>query len=105
MQLYLIFLPILYLIVSYISVFKMPTIITRILRIIMALLLLFVVAITILSFPAVNWWVFIVLLLIIGNVEITAFKNGKKDSKAVQILNIITILLFVVYAILVLVLY
>ncbi|ANR68743.1 MULTISPECIES: membrane stabilizing protein MspA [Staphylococcus] len=105
MQLYLIFLPILYLIVSYISVFKMPTIITRILRIIMALLLLFVVAITTLSFPAVNWWVFIVLLLIIGNVEITAFKNGKKDSKAVQILNIITILLFVVYAILVLVLY
>lgn len=105
MQLYLIFLPILYLIVSYISVFKMPTIITRILRIIMALLLLFVVAITTLSFPAVNWWVFIVLLLIIGNVEITAFKNGKKDSKAVQILNIITILLFVVYTILVLVLY
>ncbi|ANQ64914.1 membrane stabilizing protein MspA [Staphylococcus equorum] len=105
MQLYLIFLPILYLIVSYISIFKMPTIITRILRIIMALLLLFVVAITTLSFPAVNWWVFIVLLLIIGNVEITAFKNGKKDSKAVQILNIITILLFVVYAILVLVLY
>ncbi|WP_056935821.1 membrane stabilizing protein MspA [Staphylococcus equorum] len=105
MQLYLIFLPILYLIVSYISVFKMSTIITRILRIIMALLLLFVVAITTLSFPAVNWWVFIVLLLIIGNVEITAFKNGKKDSKAVQILNIITILLFVVYAILVLVLY
>ncbi|MEB8174533.1 membrane stabilizing protein MspA [Staphylococcus equorum] len=105
MQLYLIFLPILYLIVSYISVFKMPTIITRILRIIMALLLLFVLAITTLSFPAVNWWVFIVLLLIIGNVEITAFKNGKKDSKAVQILNIITILLFVVYAILVLVLY
>ncbi|MEK4561221.1 membrane stabilizing protein MspA [Staphylococcus equorum] len=105
MQLYLIFLPILYLIVSYISVFKMPTIITRILRIIMALLLLFVVAITTLSFPAVNWWVFIVLLLIIGNVEITAFKNGKKDPKAVQILNIITILLFVVYAILVLVLY
>ena len=105
MQLYLIFLPILYLIVSYISVFKMPTIITRILRIIMASLLLFVVAITTLSFPAVNWWVFIVLLLIIGNVEITAFKNGKKDSKAVQILNIITILLFVVYAILVLVLY
>lgn len=105
MQLYLIFLPILYLIVSYISVFKMPTIITRILRIIMALLLLFVVAITTLSFPAVNWWMFIVLLLIIGNVEITAFKNGKKDSKAVQILNIITILLFVVYAILVLVLY
>ena len=81
MQLYLIFLPVLYLIVSYISIFKMNTIITRILRIIMSLLLLFVVAITTLSFPAINWWVFIVLLLIIGNVEITAFKNGKKTKK------------------------
>ncbi|HLR19148.1 MAG TPA: membrane stabilizing protein MspA [Staphylococcus sp.] len=105
MQLYLIFLPILYLIVSYISIFKMPTAITRILRIIMALLLLFVVAITTLSFPALNWWVFVVLLLIISNVEITAFKNSKQDAKAVQILNLITVLLFVVYAILTLVLY
>ena len=81
MQLYLIFLPILYLIVSYISIFKMDTIITRILRIIMSLLLLFVVAITTLSFPAVNWWVFILLLLIVGNVEITAFKHLKQDKK------------------------
>ncbi|MGS0651372.1 membrane stabilizing protein MspA, partial [Staphylococcus arlettae] len=43
MQLYLVLLPILYLIVSYISIYKMNTIFTRILRIIMALLLLFVV--------------------------------------------------------------
>ncbi|AYX90477.1 membrane stabilizing protein MspA [Staphylococcus cohnii] len=105
MQLYLIFLPVLYLIVSYISIFKMNTIITRILRIIMSLLLLFVVAITTLSFPAINWWVFIVLLLIIGNVEITAFKNSKNDQKAVQILNIMSVILFVIYVILTLVLY
>jgi uncharacterized protein YhhL (DUF1145 family) len=71
----------------------------------MALLLLFVVAITTLSFPAINWWVFILLLLLVGNVEITSFKSGKKDQKAVQILNIITIILFVIYAILTLVLY
>ena len=104
MQLYLIFLPVLYLIVSYISIFKMNTIITRILRIIMSLLLLFVVAITTLSFPAINWWVFIVLLLIIGNVEITAFKTAKRP-KAVQILNIMSVILFVIYVILTLVLY
>ena len=105
MQLYLIFLPILYLIVSYISIFKMDTIITRILRIIMALLLLFVVAITTLSFPAVNWWVFILLLLIVGNVEITAFKHLKQDKKAIQILNIISLGLIIIYVILTLVLY
>ncbi|MCG7338279.1 membrane stabilizing protein MspA [Staphylococcus sp. ACRSN] len=105
MQLYLIFLPVLYLIVSYISIFKMDTIITRILRIIMALLLLFVVAITTLSFPAVNWWVFIILLLIVGNVEITAFKHIKQDKKAVQILNMISVGLLIIYIILTLVLY
>ena len=46
MLLYLILLPILYLIVAYISIFKMRSIFTRILRIIMGVLLLFVVAIT-----------------------------------------------------------
>ncbi|WP_436854772.1 membrane stabilizing protein MspA [Staphylococcus caeli] len=105
MQLYLIFLPVLYLIVAYISIFRMDTIITRILRIIMALLLLFVVALTTMSFPAINWWVFVILLLLVGNVEVTAFKHIKKDAKAIQILNIISVLLFVIYAILTLVLY
>ncbi|WP_436862372.1 membrane stabilizing protein MspA [Staphylococcus caeli] len=105
MQLYLIFLPVLYLIVAYISIFKMDTIITRILRFIMALLLLFVVALTTMSFPAINWWVFVILLLLVGNVEVTAFKHIKKDAKAIQILNIISVLLFVIYAILTLVLY
>ncbi|WP_206748603.1 membrane stabilizing protein MspA, partial [Staphylococcus cohnii] len=55
--------------------------------------------------PAINWWVFIVLLLIISNVEITAFKNSKNDQKAVQILNIMSVILFVIYVILTLVLY
>src|SRR5699024_6318313 len=105
MQLYLIFLPVLYLIVSYISIFKMNTIITRILRIIMALLLLFVVAITTLLFPAVNWWVFIVLLLIVGNVEITAFKNSMNYHNAVLIVTIMTTVSFVIYFILTLVIY
>ncbi|POC76254.1 hypothetical protein CRN61_27410, partial [Vibrio vulnificus] len=79
MKLYLILLPLLYLIVSYISIFKMNSIFTRILRIIMAVLLLFVVAITTMQFPNENWWVFIVLLLLVGNVEVTAFKSLKND--------------------------
>ena len=87
MKLYLLLLPILYLIVSYISIFKMHSIITRILRIIMGVLLLFVLAVTTLQFPAENWWVFIVLALLVGNVEVT-FKELKHDTKAVSILNI-----------------
>ncbi|MDU9418199.1 membrane stabilizing protein MspA [Staphylococcus lloydii] len=105
MQLYLILLPLLYLIVSYISIYKMNTIFTKILRIIMAILLIFVVALTTLSFAAVNWWVFVILLLIVGNVEITAFKFSKQDPKAVNILNIITAILIVIYIISTLILY
>lgn len=105
MKLYLILLPLLYLIVSYISIFKMTSIFTRILRIIMAVLLLFVVAITTMQFPNENWWVFIVLLLLVGNVEVTAFKSLKNDVKGVNILNILSIGLFVIYIILTLILY
>ncbi|HGZ2948474.1 TPA: membrane stabilizing protein MspA, partial [Staphylococcus aureus] len=68
MQFYLILLAILYLIVSFISIFKMEVVFTRILRIIMGVLLLFVLALTTMSFPKENWWVFIVLLLLVGNV-------------------------------------
>lgn len=105
MKLYLILLPLLYLIVSYISIFKMNSIFTRILRIIMAVLLLFVVAITTMQFPNENWWVFIVLLLLVGNVEVTAFKSLKNDVKGVNILNILSIGLFVIYIILTLIVY
>ena len=77
MQFYLI-LALLYLVVSFISIFKMEVIFTRILRIIMGVLLLFVVALTTMSFPKENWWVFIVLLLLVGNVEVTGFKMLKK---------------------------
>ena len=83
----------------------MNSIFTRILRIIMAVLLLFVVAITTMQFPNENWWVFIVLLLLVGNVEVTAFKSLKNDVKGVNILNILSIGLFVIYIILTLILY
>ena len=92
MKIYLILLPILYLIVSYISIFKMKSMFVHILRIIMGILLLFVVAITTIQFPSENWWVFVVLLLV-GNVEVTAFKALKNDYKGVSILNIISIII------------
>ena len=104
MLLYLILLPILYLIVAYISIFKMRSIFTRILRIIMGVLLLFVVAITTLQFPKENWWVFIVLLLLVVILKSLALKL-KDDEKGVNILNIISIILIVIYVILALFLY
>lgn len=78
----------------------MKSMFVHILRIIMGILLLFVVAITTLQFPSENWWVFVVLLLLVGNVEVTAFKVLKNDHKGVSILNIISIIIFVIYIIL-----
>lgn len=105
MQFYLILLAILYLIVSFISIFKMEVIFTSILRIIMGVLLLFVLALTTMSFPKENWWVFIVLLLLVGNVEVTGFKMLKKDLKGVNILNLMSLFIFVIYFILTIVLF
>ncbi|HCZ1586884.1 TPA: membrane stabilizing protein MspA [Staphylococcus aureus] len=105
MQFYLILLAILYLIVSFISFFKMEVVFTRILRIIMGVLLLFVLALTTMSFPKENWWVFIVLLLLVGNVEVTGFKMLKKDLKGVNILNLMSLFIFVIYFILTIVLF
>ncbi|EMJ5816106.1 TPA: membrane stabilizing protein MspA [Staphylococcus aureus] len=105
MQFYLILLAILYLIVSFISIFKMEVVFTRILRIIMGVLLLFVLALTTMSFSKENWWVFIVLLLLVGNVEVTGFKMLKKDLKGVNILNLMSLFIFVIYFILTIVLF
>ncbi|AWR06888.1 TPA: membrane stabilizing protein MspA [Staphylococcus aureus] len=105
MQFYLILLAILYLIVSFISIFKMEVVFTRISRIIMGVLLLFVLALTTMSFPKENWWVFIVLLLLVGNVEVTGFKMLKKDLKGVNILNLMSLFIFVIYFILTIVLF
>ncbi|HCV9434388.1 TPA: membrane stabilizing protein MspA [Staphylococcus aureus] len=105
MQFYLILPAILYLIVSFISIFKMEVVFTRILRIIMGVLLLFVLALTTMSFPKENWWVFIVLLLLVGNVEVTGFKMLKKDLKGVNILNLMSLFIFVIYFILTIVLF
>ena len=63
----------------------MKSMFVHILRIIMGILLLFVVAITTIQFPSENWWVFVVLLLLVGGVSI---------------LNIISIIIFVIYIIL-----
>ncbi|QLK86629.1 membrane stabilizing protein MspA [Staphylococcus sp. 17KM0847] len=99
MSIYLILLPLMYLIVAYISIFKMDILLPKILRILMSVLLIIVVATSLLYYPAMTWWLFAVLLMLIGNVEITAFKHYKQDQKGVRILNMMTILILIIYII------
>ncbi|MDO5375347.1 MAG: membrane stabilizing protein MspA [Staphylococcus rostri] len=99
MLVYLILLPLMYLIVAYISIFKMDLLLPKILRIIMAILLIIVVATSLLYYPSETWWLLAVLFMLIGNIEITAFKHYKQDQKGVQILNMMTLLIIVVYVV------
>ncbi|UXR69274.1 membrane stabilizing protein MspA [Staphylococcus sp. IVB6246] len=94
---YLILLPLMYLIVAYISIFKLEMLLPKILRFLMAILLIIVVTTSLLYYPSQVWWLVAVLLMLIGNVEITAFKHHKRDAKGVQILNMMTLLILVVY--------
>ncbi|QHW37649.1 hypothetical protein GZH82_10030 [Staphylococcus ursi] len=98
---YLILLPLMYLIVAYISIFKMRIMMPKLLRVIMGLLLIIVVATSLVYYPAETWWVFVVLILLIGNVEITAFKHSKNDEKGVRILNMMSLFILVIYIVLV----
>ncbi|ERS94248.1 membrane stabilizing protein MspA [Staphylococcus simulans] len=105
MQLYLLLLPVLYLFVSYISIYKMNTIYSSVLRMVMGGLLILIVAMINLTVPPVAWWEFAVIVMLVGNVEITAFKYSKGDQKGVFLLNVMTLLIFVVSTILTFVLY
>ncbi|WP_274539984.1 membrane stabilizing protein MspA [Staphylococcus pseudintermedius] len=98
---YLILLPLMYLVVAYISIFKMRIMMPKLLRVIMGLLLIIVVATSLVYYPASTWWVFVVLILLIGNVEITAFKHSKNDEKGVRILNMMSLFILVIYIVLV----
>lgn len=98
---YLILLPLMYLVVAYISIFKMRIMMPKLLRVIMGLLLIIVVATSLVYYPASTWRVFVVLILLIGNVEITAFKHSKNDEKGVRILNMMSLFILVIYIVLV----
>ncbi|WP_019166612.1 membrane stabilizing protein MspA [Staphylococcus delphini] len=98
---YLILLPLMYLFVAYISIFKMRIMMPKLLRVIMGLLLIIVVATSLVYYPVETWWVFVVLILLIGNVEITAFKHSKNDEKGVRILNMMSLFILVIYIVLV----
>ncbi|MEJ7541317.1 membrane stabilizing protein MspA [Staphylococcus intermedius] len=97
---YLILLPLMYLVVAYISIFKMRIMMPKLLRVIMGLLLIIVVGTSLVYYPAEAWWVFVVLILLIGNIEITAFKHSKNDEKGVRILNMMSLFILIIYIVL-----
>ena len=77
MQFYLILLAILYLIVSFISIFKMEVVLLNFENY-YGCVVIIRLSINDDEFSKENWWVFIVLLLLVGNVEVTGFKMLKK---------------------------
>lgn len=105
MQLYMLLLPVLYLFVSFISIYKMHSVFSSILRMVMGVLLILVAAMTSLTVPPAAWWEFAVIVMLVGNVEITAFKYTKGDKKGVSILNMMTLFIFVISVILTFIVY
>ncbi len=68
-------------------------------------LLILIVAMINLTVPPVAWWEFAVIVMLVGNVEITAFKYSKGDQKGVFLLNVMTLFIFIISTILTFVLY
>lgn len=71
----------------------------------MGVLLIFIVALTNLSVPAMAWWEFAVIVMLVGNIEITAFKFSKGDQKGVSILNMLTLLILIISIVLTFIVY
>lgn len=105
MLIYLLLLPLLYLAVSYITIFKMPVRLPKILRMVMGVVLLLICGLTTTYYHGQAWWVFAILVMLVINVEITSFKSLKQDRKGVAILNGITVMITVLYFILAIILY
>ncbi|GGI01095.1 MULTISPECIES: membrane stabilizing protein MspA [Mammaliicoccus] len=89
-----------YLIISYLSIFQLHTMLTQALRFIMGLMLIVFLGSIVIGFATQIWWILAVLVCLVINIEITAFKYRIKDKKAVKLLNYMTIFILVIYVIL-----
>nr|WP_263314969.1 membrane stabilizing protein MspA [Mammaliicoccus sp. Marseille-Q6498] len=89
-----------YLIISYLSIYQLHTMLTQALRFIMGLMLLVFLGSIVFGFATHIWWLLAVLVCLVLNIEITAFKKRINDKKAVQLLNYMTIFIVVIYVIL-----
>ncbi|KAA1039668.1 hypothetical protein ERX35_006225 [Macrococcus equipercicus] len=84
-----------YLLVSYLSIYQYSIPLTRILRIILSIGLLLFSFSLLVGITATSWWVFLLVLALVINIEITAFKHRINDQKGVLILHIFTLMLTV----------
>lgn len=89
-----------YLIISYLSIYQLHSMLTQALRFIMGLMLIVFLGSIVFSFPMQSWWILAVLVCLIINIEITAFKYRIKDQKANQLLNYMSIFILIIFIIL-----
>jgi len=66
----------------------------------MGLMLIVFLGSIVIGFATQIWWILAVLVCLVINIEITAFKYRIKDKKAVKLLNYMTIFILVIYVIL-----
>lgn len=91
---------IIYLIISYLSIYQLHTMLTQALRFIMGLMLIVFLGSIVFGFAIQIWWIVAVLVCLVINIEITAFKYRINDKKATKLLNYMTIFILIIYVIL-----
>ncbi|WP_414050772.1 membrane stabilizing protein MspA [Macrococcus animalis] len=85
---------IMYLIVSYTSIYNFKMNILNILRIILGLGFCFFVYTSVMHIPGnIKYWITLLALCLFMNIEISAFKNKFNDAKAKTILDIFSLII------------
>lgn len=82
-----------YLVVSYMTIYRFNLSITRILRMVFGIAILFFASSILMGVTPNSWWVLTLVLALVINIEITAFKFKRHDIKGLQILNTFTVML------------
>jgi hypothetical protein len=84
-----------YLLVSYVSIYQYNVRMTRILRMILGISLLLFAFSILLGVTPTSWWAILLVLALVMNIEITSFKYKLHDDKGLLILNLFTLMLSV----------
>ncbi|GGI40987.1 membrane stabilizing protein MspA [Mammaliicoccus stepanovicii] len=94
-----------YLVISYLSIYQLHTTLTQVLRFIMGLMLIVFLGSIIFGFATNIWWLVAVLVCLVINIEITAFKYRIHDKKGVTLLNYMTLFILAIFIILIIVIF
>ncbi|MCE4956444.1 membrane stabilizing protein MspA [Macrococcoides caseolyticum] len=85
---------VMYLIISYTSIYQFNMNILNCLRVMLGLLVVFFIYTAVMHVPGnIKYWITLLALCLWMNVEITAFKNKFNDKKAKMILDIFSIII------------